>query len=394
MGNGRVIFHVDMNCFYASVEAALNPKLRGRPLAIAGDVKTRHGIVVTSSYEARAFGVKTTMTVGQAKRLCPELIIMPPNFERYRQASTKIFEILGEYTSLVQRVSIDEGYLDMTERMDDESPPKLALSIQQRLRNELLLPCSIGIAPNKFLAKTASDMKKPFGITILRKRDVPAKLWPLKAGKMHGIGKKTEEKLNRIGIVTIADLANAEDYLLKEALGVNGPRMKRRANGIDRRPVDPEAESEFKSIGSSTTLPADTTEEKNVQEVLLRLARSVSKRMSRKECVAWNIQLTIRYNDRKTITRSRKLQNPVGAPEDIHDAARLLWKQHWNGEPIRLLGITAQDLLEKDEANKQLDLFTYPEEEKASLKREALHDTVQRIREKYGDEAIKRNKKH
>lgn len=384
MGKSRVILHVDMNSFYASVEIAFHPELRGKPLAIAGDPKTRHGIVVTSSYEARAKGVKTTMTVGQAKRLCPELIVKPPNFERYRKVSTKIFRLLHEYTELVQPVSIDEGYLDITECKKTGRPPEIAVEIQQRILSELKLPCSIGIAPNKFLAKMASDMKKPLGITILRKRDVPSMLWPLKVGEMHGIGKKTEEKLNRIGIVTIKDLAKAEEIRLKKAVGINGERMKQRANGIDLRPVDPEAVSEFKSIGNSTTLPADTTDEKVVTSVLERLAESVAKRMEKKEAVAMNVQLMIRYDDRKTTTRSRKLNHFISSQEEIFRAARHLWKQHWSGQPIRLLGITAQDLAEKGDAYKQLDLFTYEND----ARKDTLEETVNDLHRRYGNDVI------
>lgn len=391
MKRARIIFHVDMNSFYASVESALDPTLKGKPLAIAGDVKTRHGIVVTSSYEARAKGVKTTMTVGQARRLCPDLIVKPPNFDRYRKASASIFHLLREYTDLVQPVSIDEGYVDVTEC--EGSAPHLAMEIQQRILKELSLPCSIGVAPNKFLAKMASDMKKPLGITILRKRDVPQKLWPLKVGEMHGIGQKSEEKLNRVGIFTIYELAHADDFVLKKTLGIHGVRMKMRANGEDARPVDPDASSEFKSIGNSTTLPVDTTEEKTILDVLNKLSQSVARRMARKESVALNVQVMIRYDDRRTITRSRKLENPVSSSEDIYAAARFLWEEHWNGNPIRLLGVTAQDLLEKEEAFKQLDLFHYEIEAKAGEKKEVLEKTVNQLRKKFGDQAIQKHRK-
>lgn len=392
MGGARIILHVDMNSFYASVEAAVHPELKGKPLAIAGDVKTRHGIVVTSSYEARAQGVKTTMTVGQARRLCPGLIVRPPDFPLYRETSARIFRIFNEYTSLVQPVSIDEGYLDITECGQRESAPQIAVEIQNRILRELDLPCSIGVAPNKFLAKMASDMKKPLGITILRKRDVPSKLWPLKAGEMHGIGQKTEEKLNRIGIVTIKDLAKAEDFVLKKALGINGPRLKLRANGIDPRPVDPDANAEFKSIGNSTTLPVDTTERDVVMEVLSRLSGSVADRMAKKETVAMNVQLMIRYDDRRTVTRSRKLDNPIAGKEQIYEAAKVLFEEHWSGQPIRLLGVTAQNLVDKDEAYKQLDLFSYVKDAEKGEKREKLEKTVHDIQKKYGKGAIRRPK--
>src|SRR5574342_193203 len=210
--NGRVIFHVDMNSFYASVEMAFDPDLKGKAVAIAGNVEERRGIIVTCSYEARKYGVKTTMPLWEAKKLCPQLIVMKPNFERYRAASIGMFDILRQYTEMVEPVSIDEGYLDITESFEFGSPIDIAKSIQKRVLEQLDLPCSIGIAPNKFLAKMASDMKKPLGITVLRKRDIPHKLWPLKVGELHGIGKKTEEKLNKYGIISVKDLAHAADY--------------------------------------------------------------------------------------------------------------------------------------------------------------------------------------
>lgn len=382
--NGRVILHVDMNSFYASVEMSYNPSLKGKPLAIAGNPKERRGIIVTCSYEARAKGVKTTMPLWEAKRLCPELIVLPPDFEKYRKASLAMFQILAQYTSLVQPVSIDEGYLDITGCSSLGSPLEIAQKIQQQIYTELDLPSSIGIAPNKFLAKTASDMKKPMGITILRKRDVAAKLWPLKVENMHGIGKRTAEKLNKIGITTIGDLAKANEYGLKQLLGINGLRLKERANGEDQRPVDPDATSLFKSIGNSTTLSNDTIDEEEVKMVFERLASSVERRMQRKAVVSWNIQITIRYYNRETITRSRLLKNAIFTKEDIFQSAWYLFKKHWNEEPIRLLGVTAQDLEEKHDSTKQLNLFTFEQE----AKDEPLIKTMEKLKEKYGDNII------
>lgn len=228
---GRVIFHIDMNSFYASVEQAHDPTLKGKPIAVAGNAKERRGIIVTSSYEARAKGIYTTMTVGEAKRKCPEIILLPPDFAKYRAASAAMFTILRSYTDLVEPVSIDEGYLDITASAKTQHPVQLAEEIQQRILRELDLPCSIGIAPNKFLAKTASDMKKPMGITVLRKRQVQQLLWPKKVIEMHGIGEKTAEKLNILQIVTIGDLAQANDRLLQKELGKNGVRLKKERMG-------------------------------------------------------------------------------------------------------------------------------------------------------------------
>jgi DNA polymerase-4 len=384
--NGRVILHVDMNSFYASVEVAYDPSLKGKPLAIAGNPEERRGIIVTCSYEARALGIKTTMPLWEAKRLCPQLIVKTPNFDRYRTASLAMFDYLRTYTTIIQPVSIDEGYMDISECYQLGTPLEIAQKIQKELMEKLKLPCSIGIAPNKFLAKMASDMKKPLGITVLRKRDVKHILWPLPVAEMHGVGAKTAEKLKPINILTIGDLAKGDPIQLKALLGINGERLKSKANGIDDRHVDPDAIYEFKSIGNSTTLRADTTNEQEILQVLNSLAESVSRRLKRKESLARTIQLTIRYFDRKTITRSRKINNPIVESKDILKIILQLWKKHWNEEPVRLLGITTQDLIEKTAAYKQLDLFSYEED----AKKEPLYQTIEKLKSKFGQEVIKK----
>ena len=381
---GRVILHVDMNSFYASVEMAYDAELKGKPLAIAGNPEERRGIIVTCSYEARKFGVRTTMPLWEAKKLCPDLIIKKPNFERYRSASAAMFDLLRQYTELVEPVSIDEGYMDITDCSDLGSPVQIAESIQKRILEQLDLPCSIGIAPNKFLAKTASDMKKPMGITVLRKRDIPRILWPLEVGEMHGVGSKTADKLKSIGINTIGGLAEANDIQLKGLLGINGIRLKERAHGQDNRAVDPDSVYDFKSIGNSTTLPRDVSNQLELLKVLERLSEQVAARMKRKGAVATNISVIIRFKDRKTITRSQKLQNPVSKKDEIAAAAKTLFLKHWNGDPVRLLGITGSDLLEADQAVKQLDLFSFEQD----ARKEPLINTMSMLREKYGKSII------
>ncbi|WP_316570037.1 DNA polymerase IV [Neobacillus sp. YIM B06451] len=381
---GRVILHVDMNSFYASVEAAHDASLKGKPLAIAGNPEERRGIIVTCSYEARKMGVRTTMPLWEAKKLCPQLIVMRPNFDRYRAASKAMFEILAQFTQLVEPVSIDEGYMDITESYELGSPLDIATTIQKRIMAQLDLPCSIGIAPNKFLAKTASDMKKPMGITVLRKRDVPTILWPRPVSDMHGVGAKTAEKLKGIGIETIGALASANEIQLKMLLGINGQRLKDRANGIDSRHVDPDSVSDFKSIGNSTTLPRDIANQHELFSVLDGLADKVASRLKRKQVVANSLSITIRYKDRKTVNRGRKLANPVATKEEILDLAKQLLVTNWNGDPVRLLGITGADLAGAEEAVKQLDLFSYEKE----AKKEPLFKTLSVLKEKYGKNII------
>ncbi|WP_035350211.1 DNA polymerase IV [Fictibacillus gelatini] len=385
----RIILHVDMNCFYASVECAFDPSLQGKPLAIAGDVEDRRGIVVTCSYEAREFGIKPPMPLWEAKRLCRHLLVKKPDFQKYKAMSARMFQLLREYTDLVEPVSIDEGYMELTYVKAD--PLFIAYDIQRRLKDELGLPSSIGVAPNKFLAKMASDMKKPMGITILRKRDIPKILWPLEVGEMHGIGKKTEHKLNEYDIFTIGDLAKEDSYAMKQRFGVNGVKMWERANGIDERKVDPDSANDYQSIGHSTTLKEDTVSQTMLSAVFSRLAESVERRLRQKQVVSSAIQIVIRYANRHTITRSKKLENPIQEKEKIYENAWQLFKKHWNGEPIRLLGVTALDLVERDSAYIQLDLFHYHEEKR----REDLTKALDAIRKKYGDKAIQKgnNKK-
>lgn len=373
-----------MNSFYASVEAAYDPSLRGKPLAIAGNAEARRGIVVTASYEARAKGVKAPMPLWEALKKCPNLVVREPNFDRYRTASKRMFELLYEYTPLVEPVSIDEGYMDVTNVSKGRSAVPLAKEIQQRLLTELNLPCSIGVAPNKFLAKMASDMKKPMGITVLRKREIKEKLWGLPVIEMHGVGKKTAEKLKKYGIYTIEEIANADPVMLQGKFGIWGLRMHERANGMDRSPVDPSSVEEFKSIGNSTTLPKDVTDVAELRKVMMNLADSVGRRVRSKQVYAGNIQLTIRYSDWKTITRSSKLAYPINSHKGIFEAAWSLWEKHWTGEPVRLLGISAMDLVEKGYAHKQLDLFHYADD----VKEEKLSSVVDELKNKFGENIL------
>ncbi|MDF2536530.1 MAG: polymerase [Bacillales bacterium] len=377
----RVILHVDMNSFYASVEVAHNPALKGKPLAIAGNAKERRGIVVTCSYEARAFGVSATMPVWEALKKCPNLLIMEPNFDRYREASMNLFDLLRKYSDLVEPVSIDEGYVDITEHYGENGAVEYAKTIQKDILNRLQLPSSIGIAPNKFLAKTASNIKKPMGIFILRKRDVSQILWHLPASKMHGIGEKTAEKLMTIGIHTIGDLANSDEKRLTQLLGINGTRLKDQANGVDQRVVDPESIYDFKSIGNSTTLPRDITNQHELNVVLDKLSKKVASRLEYKELMATKLHVTIRYKDRKTYNRGCTLANPIDKTKEISEIARQLFHKNWDGSAVRLLGVTAGEVVDRSSAAKQLDLFSYTTDVKSAQ----LEEAISELKEKFGD---------
>lgn len=378
-----------MNSFYASVEQAHNPSLKGKAIAIAGNPKERRGILVTCSYEARAKGVYTTMSVWEAKRKCPELILLPPNFEIYRIASKAMFEILRSYTHLVEPVSIDEGYMDVTELDMNNDAIGFAKSIQDRILRELDLPSSIGIAPNKFLAKTASNIKKPMGITVLRKRQVNEILWPLPVIDMHGIGESTARKLESIGIKSIGDLANANPNLLKEKLGKNGVRLLNRANGIDNRAVDPESIYDTKSVGNSTTLPYDESNIEELEKVFVRLSKKVAARLDAKNLAGRSITIHIRDANWKNKTKSKTLTSRLYKEQEIYQLALELFNASWNGDPIRLLGVTVNNVYDKGESVEQLSIFNFEEH----AKEEPILKLVEQLQGKFGEDSITRGMK-
>jgi len=382
---GRVILHIDMNAFYCSVHEAVEPhKYKGKPLAVAGSVELRKGIIVTSSYTARRRGIKTGMQVRKAMKLCPDLIVIQPDFHLYRDFSMKFMKIVNSYTPLVEATSIDECYADITGSKQFGTPLDIASSIQTRIRTELSLPCSIGVAPNKLLAKMASDMKKPNGISVLRIRDVPALLWDKPCSELFGIGHRTADKLKRLQIYTLGQLAAADERQLIGQFGVIGSWLKRAANGVDDSPVNPQQE-QSKSIGHTTTLPQDISELPDVHRVMLNLADQVARRLRRQKLVAATVQITIRTPDMKTITRSSTLRVPTESADEVYREACRLYSQHWkSGKPVRLLGITLQNLTAKEDAAIQLDLFEYPNQPK----KEQLNIAMDKIRDKFGESAL------
>ncbi|MFC3345412.1 DNA polymerase IV [Paenibacillus abyssi] len=383
--NGRVVLHLDMNAFYCSVHEAEEPDVyRGKPTAVAGSVELRKGIIVTCSYAARSRGVKTGMTVREGLRLCPELILISPDFDLYRKYSRGFMSIARQYTPLVEPVSIDECYLDITGSKVFGTPLEIASAIQSRIRSEWSLPCSVGIAPNKLLAKMASDIKKPNGLSILRIRDVPSVLWDKPSETLFGIGNKTAEKLRRLNLYTIGQVATANEGLLINQFGVMGAWLKQAANGLDDSPVNPDRERN-KSIGHTTTLPHDVRKRDDVRRVLLNLADQTCRRMRRQQLVTATVQITIRTPDMKTITRSTTLTTPTESTDEVYREACQLFDRHWKEEkPIRLLGVTLQNLTSRREAAIQLDLFGYKEQPKKA----ALTKTMDELRNKFGESAV------
>ncbi|TXK86034.1 DNA polymerase IV [Paenibacillus sp. N3.4] len=382
---GRVILHIDMNAFYCSVHEAVEPELyKGKPIAVAGSVELRRGIIVTSSYTARAKGIKTGMQVKQALQLCPDLILISPDFDLYRSFSRRFMQIAYSYSPLVESMSIDECFVDITGSKQFGTPLEIASTIQQQIMKELNLPCSIGVAPNKLLAKMGSDMKKPNGISVLRLRDVPTVLWDKPCNYLYGIGKKTADKLTRLSIHTIGQLAVGNDDLLSKHFGIMGAHLKRSANGIDHSLVNPEQE-QSKSIGHTTTLPRDFSDRKDIHRVFLNLADQVARRLRKQDLMSSTIQITIRDPDMRTITRSVTLPTPTEHMDDIFRTSCDLYDHHWeDGNPVRLLGITLQNLTMKEETFVQLDLFNYEKQPQ----REQLNRIMDGLRDKFGENAI------
>ncbi|MGF9698351.1 DNA polymerase IV [Paenibacillus sp. MABNR03] len=382
---GRVILHVDMNAFYCSVHEAEEPeRYRGKATAVAGSSEVRKGVIVTCSYAARSRGISTGMVVNQAMKKCPELIVIRPDFHLYRRYSREFMKIAYRYTPLLEATSIDECYLDITGSKQFGTPMEIAESIQRRIREELGLPCSIGIAPNKLLAKMASDLKKPNGISILRMRDVPQILWHRPCNELFGIGKKTAEKLKKLGIETIGQLAKSDERMLTDVFGINGTWLKNSANGINHSSVQAEREAN-KSIGHTTTLPADISEMEDVHRVLLNISDQVARRLRKHEMLSQGIQITIRTPDMKTITRSRMMEVPTEDATIIYREACALFAKHWSGgKPVRMLGVTLQNLIPREESVVQLDLFEYEQKPK----KENLIRIMDQLRDKFGENAV------
>ncbi len=392
---GRTIFLVDMNAFFISCEASRNPELKKVPAAVAGDPKNRSGIILAANYEARKFKVKTTMVIHEAKKLCPELVLVPPDHKFYSKKSNEVMSILQRYTPVIQQNSIDEAWLDMTgcETLFGK-PVEAAERIMKEIMNELDLWCSVGISYNKFLAKMASEIKKPLGITEVWEKHLKGKIWPLPVRDMYGIGKRSAERLTELAIYTIGDIANNSEAFLKSEFGKFGSEMYRLANGIDDSPVVPGTYGDCKSISRSTTLREDITDIETAKSVLLKLAEDVGEDARKYDYKGKTVSIEIKYSDFKTITRQKSIQATF-LTKDIYKTGVELLTENWNTQkPVRLLGIG----LGKFDANDNLQVSIFDTMEGAdkeignSLKEEKLEKAIDELRQKYGKGKIKRAK--
>ena len=358
---GKVLFHIDLNAFVASAELLREPSLKGKPIAISG--LSKRSVVATASYEARQFGVHSAMPIREALSLCPQLIVVKGHHDFYEELSDQFIRYVKRYTSQVEKASIDECYADMSEAIRQfRRPLDLAWQLQQELSADLHLKCSIGVAPNKFLAKMASDMKKPMGITVLRKQEVPVKLWPLPIEEMRGIGKKTAPLMREKGILTIGDLAHiTQPEILQPILGKNAAIFIRRARGEDDRELV--CESDVKSMSQSTTLNYDFSSDEEVRVLFRRLADRLSRRLMEEDKQGTLASVSIRYDDFDTHVRSRKLPQPIFRADDLFEIAMELFDENYEDRPLRHLGISLSDLSGIHEQRQQMNLFDTPVQE-------------------------------
>lgn len=388
MNSPKIIFHIDMNCFFASVERAENKELVGKPIAVAHQDPLYRGMILSPSYEARKYGVRTTMLVRDALLLCHDLIIVEPKMRLYQEYSRRFMEYLESVSPVIEQASIDEAYLDVTENSKTEHPLELAKRIQDHLLTELGLPCSIGIGPNKFLAKMASNMKKPLGITVLRKREVDKYLWPLPIEEMYGIGKKTAPKLREIGVNTIGDLLKVDFSKLKEVVGqayANALISRAQGNGSTEIVV---GESDFQSVSNAHTFGNPVFDLSLLKETLKVIANTVSHRLEQQDKEAQTVGLIIKYPNFRQVTRSKALAKPTAEAHRIYDVAEEILEEMFHpGDQIRLIGISATRLIKPKAEMKQITIFDNLSEIE---KEEAIKKLLKNLKANFGETSINR----
>jgi DNA polymerase-4 len=339
----RAILHLDLDAFYAAVEMLEKPELMGKPILVGGRPESR-GVVATASYAARAYGIHSAMPMYRAVRLCPEAIVLPPRFDLYREYSRRVITILYDTAPMLERVSIDEAYLDLTERVGEwQEAVWIAKQLQERVQDEVGLSASLGVATNKLVAKVASDHDKPGGLTVVRPGEEAAFLAPLPVRVIWGVGPVTAEKLAQMGVTTVGELARLSQDVLTARFGDHGRAMARRARGIDRRPVV--TEHERKSVSRETTFSKDLREMEALKKQLWQLSEGVARRLERAGVVAGTIAIKLRYDDFETLTRQMSLDVATDEAMRIYRVALVLLKQTWErGRAVRLLGVGAHHL--------------------------------------------------
>jgi DNA polymerase-4 len=387
----RKILHFDLDAFFCAVEEQHNPALRGLPFAVGGRPDQR-GVVASCSYAARMAGVRSAMPMSQALRLCPGLVIVDSRMGNYGAVSRQVMGILHEVTPLVEQLSIDEAFLDVSSRAEDGLA--LARELQRRVRDELGLPASLGVATNKLVAKIATDVGKaavrsgdyPRSIQVVPPGEEAAFLAPLPVDALWGVGPKTAERLAEMGIHTIGDIAAADGAVLARRFGKNGGDLHRRAQGIDDREIVTEREA--KSISQETTFVTDVADGEVLRRVVTKQAGQVARRLGREEMAARTVTLKLRWPDFTTLTRQMTGEQPVTTGEEIARLAlQLLADNRPAHQPVRLIGVGVSGL---GPAVRQMSIFDLPADPAAQAKADRLNDAVQTLRKRFGADAVRR----
>ena len=384
----KVILHCDMNGFYASCELLDYPELRDKPMAVCGNPQSRHGIILAKNDLAKSYGIVTAETLWQAKKKCPKLQCVPPHMEKYQHYSKLINEIYLRYTDLVEPFSIDESWLDVTGSQKLFGTGKdIADQIRETVKSELGLTLSAGVSYNKIFAKMGSEYKKPDATTVISKENYKEILWPMDAGELFFVGKKTAERLHKIGILTIGDIANENPKRLKALLGKSGEMLHQYANGYDNAPVNSFYNREkAKSVGKGMTFKRNLTGLSDAKTAIKALSDNVAEILRKKGLKCNGIKLEIKDPSFKVISRQKQLPSPSHISSEIYDLAMKIYKSSWpEFEPIRLISVTAINLTDKDE-DEQLSIFMDLSSNRE--KNEKLDKTIDALKDKYGEDVI------
>ena len=379
----RSIIHVDLDAFFASVEQLDNPQLRGKPVIVGADPGKGRGVVSAASYEAREYGIHSAMPITRAHRLCPQAAFLPVRMQRYNEISRRIMNLLGEYTPLIEQVSVDEAFMDVTgcDRLYG-SAEEIGRDIKERIQKEEGLTISVGIAPNKYLAKMASESGKPDGFVVIKSGGERDFLEERTVESLWGVGDKTSQKLREAGITTIGQLANYPPDSLEKKMGIIGRHLWELANGIDDRPVV--TSDEVKSISHERTYERDIDDITVMKNTLLDLSERVARRARRKGTTGKRVTLKIRFADFATFTRNRTLKQGTNVTENIYKAALSLFQAFdLTHQKVRLLGVGLSHLNKEQEIQK--DLFQHDDE-----KKEKVEVVLDKIEEKFGNGTVRR----
>ena len=383
----RVILHSDMNACYASIEAKLNPALKGIPMAVAGNPANRHGIILAKSEKAKKMGVKTGEPIWQAMSKCPDLTVVPPHYEEYLRHSKMARALYYEYTNQVEPFGLDECYLDVTGSVHlFGSGEEIAEEIRKRMKEEIGISVSVGVSFCKIFAKLGSDMKKPDATTVISEENFREKVWPLPVRDMVGIGLATERKLNKIGIFTLGDISQAPVNIMKNLLGVNGVYLWQYCNGMDIRPViDRDHKEAIKSIGNSSTTRRDLNSDEEVYNVLQELSFSVSRRLREAELEAMGVEVFVRNSELQSFNFSKKINMASQSSITLVREAMEVFKEKYRWAfPVRAVGIRAINLRGQG-GGSQMDVFLNHEKFQKS---EDVDTALYKIRKKYGKNSI------